>query len=284
MLMDRFRLDGKVAIVTGAGRGIGKAIALGLAEAGGSVVCAARTQEEIDSTAAEATKLGGRGVSVRCDVTKEEDLDNLIETTVEELGRIDILVNNAGGSLPTLALYTSREALADAFDFNVTSAFLLSRKTIPVMLRNEQRSQEQSAGEEAASEGPCGVILNISSALSHFVESGFIAYGTSKAALNHMTRLLANELAPKIRANALAVGSVETDALALVLSTDDLRRQMVDMTPMRRIGEPEDVAAAAVYLCSPAASWVTGKVLEVDGGTVASNWPMKIDALENLPE
>lgn len=267
MILEKFKLKGKVALVSGGGRGIGRAIALALAEAGATVVCAARTETEIEAVAEEARKLSGQALAVRCDVNEEQQLDHLVEQTKSAFGGLDILVNNAGGSLPTLALYTTRQALEDAFHFNVTSAFLLSQKSIPVMLERDG-----------------GVILNISSALSRVVESGFVSYGTAKAALSHMTRLLADEFAPKIRVNALAVGSVETDALALVLSTPQLKQQMIEMTPMARLGQTEDVAAAALYLCSPAASWVTGKILEVDGGTVASNWPMKFNALENLPE
>jgi 7-alpha-hydroxysteroid dehydrogenase len=119
-----------------------------------------------------------------------------------------------------------------------------------------------------------GVILNISSALSHLVEKPFVVYGTCKAALNHMTRLMAHELAPKIRVNAIASGAVETAALSAFIGIGDLRQKMEAMTPAGRIGTPEDIAAAALYLCSPAGQWVTGKVFEVDGGTVASNWPL----------
>ena len=122
-----------------------------------------------------------------------------------------------------------------------------------------------------------GAVVNVSSALSHYVEPGFVAYGSAKAALNHMTRMLAAELAPKVRVNAMAVGSIETDALSPFLeAVPDLRGKMEAMTPMRRLGQPEDVAALALYLASPASSWVTGKVFEVDGGTVASNWPLPL--------
>jgi 7-alpha-hydroxysteroid dehydrogenase len=121
-----------------------------------------------------------------------------------------------------------------------------------------------------------GAIVNISSALSHMVESGFTAYGTAKAALSHLTRLAACEFAPRVRVNALAVGATVTDALAPFLGAGDLRKQMEALTPMARLGEPEDIACAVLYLASPAASWVTGKVFEIDGGTVASNWPIKI--------
>mgnify|MGYP003488858742 FL=1 len=150
-----------------------------------------------------------------------------------------------------------------AFHFNVTSAFLLSRLVIPKML-----------------EGDGGAILNISSGMSWFVDKGFVAYGTAKAALAHMTRLLAHEMAPRVRVNALAVGAIATDALLPFLQAmPEARAKLEAGTPMGRIGTPEDIAAAAVYLCSPAGGWVTGKVFEVDGGTVASNWPLDLPSV-----
>ncbi len=262
MLTDRFRLDGKVAIVTGAGRGIGRAIAVGLAEAGADVVCAARTPEQIENAAEEIRGLGRRALALPCDVNDTAQLDRVIAAAVEELGRIDVVVNNAGGTPPTPALQLKNEDFEAAFHFNVTSALHLSRGAIPHMLKNDEP----------------GSIVNISSALSHMVESGFVAYGTAKAALSHMTRLMGFELAPRVRVNAIAVGATETDALAPFLAAGDLREQMEALTPMARLGTVEDIAAAALYLASPASSWVTGKVFEVDGGTVASNWPIKIPA------
>ncbi len=112
--------------------------------------------------------------------------------------------------------------------------------------------------------------------MSHLVDSGFVAYGTSKAALNHMTRLLAYEWAPKIRVNAIAAGATMTDALEAFVNMGDLIQQMEALTPLGRLAQPEDIAAAALFLSSPAGSWITGKVLEVDGGTIATNWPIKI--------
>jgi 7-alpha-hydroxysteroid dehydrogenase len=117
-----------------------------------------------------------------------------------------------------------------------------------------------------------GAVVNISSAAGRFPLAGFVAYSTAKAALSHMTRVLGHEFAPKVRVNAIAVGATETTALGQFLD-DDLRSKMEALTPMRRLGTVEDIALGALYLASPAASWVTGKVFEIDGGTEASNWP-----------
>jgi 7-alpha-hydroxysteroid dehydrogenase len=178
---------------------------------------------------------------------------------MEAFGRVDVLVNNAGGAPPKPFLRTSEKAFEEAFHFNVTSGFLASRFFVPHLEASD-----------------AGAIVNISSALSHRVEKAFVAYGTAKAALNHMTELLAYELAPRVRANAIAVGSVETEALAPFLSSGGLREKMEALTPMGRLGRPEDIAAMALYLASPASAWVTGKIFEVDGGCVASNWPLDL--------
>ena len=255
MLLDRFRLDGKVAVVTGAGRGIGQGCALAFAEVGANVVVAARTKEQVEATAEQARRHGVKALPVVCDVMQRADLEALTEATMQEFGRVDVLVNNAGGTPPMEALYTSEAMFEEAFRFNVTSAFLLTRLLVPKML--------QTGG---------GSIVNISSAAGRLVMAGFVAYGTAKAALSFMTRELGREFAPKVRVNAIAVGAVETSALAPFLD-EDLRGKMSALTPMRRIGTVEDIALGALYLASPASSWVTGKVFEIDGGTEATNWP-----------
>jgi 7-alpha-hydroxysteroid dehydrogenase len=261
MILDQFRLDDRVAIVTGASRGIGRGIARGFAEAGAHIVGAARTVETLDEMVEEVRALGRRAIGLPCDVNDTATLDALVERALAEFGHIDILVNNAGGSPPTPLLQLEDQSFESAFHFNVTTAMHLSRECVRHMVRR----------------GEGGSIINISSGLSWMVESGFVAYGTAKAALSHMTRLMAYELAPHVRVNALAVGATLTDALGMFLN-DDVRRQMEELTPMARLGTVEDIAQAALYLASPASSWMTGKILEIDGGTIASNWPIKIPA------
>jgi len=257
-VLARYRLDGRVAVVSGAGRGIGAAVAKALGEAGGKVVCAARTQKQIDATAQSIVDAGGEAIAVRTDVTEEGALQALVDATLQKWGRIDVLVNVAGGHFPSAALRQTEAGMNKAFDFNVTTAFALTKLCAPHMKQSGY-----------------GSVINISSAMSHLVDSGFVAYGTVKAALNHMTRLLAHEWAPHIRCNALAVGAVETDALKPLLR-GNLKQQMEAMTPMGRLGQPEDIAGLALYLAAPVSDWVTGQIWAINGGTTASNWPMKI--------
>jgi 7-alpha-hydroxysteroid dehydrogenase len=261
MLLDRFSLKGKVAVVTGAGRGIGAACAVAMAEAGADVVLAARTKDQLDAVAGTAQELGPRALAVPCDVNDTSNLPGLIEQTIGELGRIDIVVNNAGGSMPQPFLDTSESTFEGAFHFNVTTAFTLTQLAVPHML-----------------EVGGGSVVNISSAMGRLSDRGFVAYGTAKGALAHMTRLLAMDLAPKIRVNAIAVGSVATSALEIVLTNDAIREEMVAKTPLKRIGDPTDISLAALYLASDAGSFITGKVLEVDGGIEYPNLAL------NLPD
>ena len=253
MILDRFKLTDQVAIVTGAGKGIGRGIALAFAEAGADVVCAARTRAEIEATAEAVRERGRRALAVPTDVLKTEDLEALVAATLEGFGRIDLLVNNAGGSGPKPALETSERSFERALRFNVTQAFLLIREAVPKMV--------ETAGG--------GAIVNISSRSSDMVQTAFAAYAAGKAALNMMTRNMAAEFAPKVRINAISVGGVATESLDVVLTNDALRAQFEANTPMGRPGTVEDIAACAIYLASPASSWVTGKIFQVDGGTEA---------------
>lgn len=257
-----FSLADRVAIVTGAGRGIGRSIALTFAEAGADVLIAARTKTELDSVADKVAAFGRRAVAVTCDVRNLDSLPELVERAMSELGGVDIVVNNAGGAYPRPFLDTSPSTLEAAFHFNVTTAFELSRLAVPRML-----------------EGGGGAIVNISSAMGRLSDRGFVAYGTAKAALAHLTRLLATDCAPRVRVNAIAVGSAATSALESVLADDATRAEMEAKVPLRRLGRPEDVALGALYLCSPAADYVTGKVLEIDGGMEAPNLDLHLPDL-----
>ena len=254
MIQDRFRLDDRVAIVTGAGRGIGAASALALAEAGADVLLASRTKEQLDAVAAQIEELGRRAVVVPADLSDLDVIAGLAEIAKQQLGRIDIVVNNVGGSMPAAFLDTSPRRLISEFSWNVATAHALTRAAVPIML--------ETGG---------GSVVGISSMMGRTAGRGFVAYGTAKAALSHWTRLAAQDLAPRIRVNAIAVGSVATSALEIVLDDDALRTTMEQATPLKRIGDPEEIAAAVLFLASPAGGYVTGKVVEVDGGIEQPN-------------
>jgi 7-alpha-hydroxysteroid dehydrogenase len=261
VLLDRFSLEGRVALVTGAGRGIGAACAKAFAEAGADVAITARTEDQLDAVAAEIKELGQRALVFPADVSDVDKLEELVSLAMREYGRIDVVVNNVGGSMPQPLLDTSVRAFEHAFHFNVTTAFALSKAAIPHMLA-----------------GDGGSIVNISSAMGRLRDRGFAAYGTAKGALSHLTRLMAADCAPRIRVNAIAVGSVATSALEIVLTDDALRNEMIDGTPLKRLGEVDDIAIGALFLASDASSFVTGKVLEIDGGLEAANLAL------NLPD
>lgn len=263
MILDRFRLDGQVAVVTGAGRGLGAAMALAFAEAGADVLIAARTQSQLEEVAQQVEATGRRAHVVVADLARPEDTAALAATAVEAFGRLDVVVNNVGGTMPNALLSTSTKDLRDAFTFNVATAHALTTAAVPLML-------EHSGG---------GSIINVTSTMARASGRGFAAYGTAKAALAHYTRLSAFDLAPRIRVNAIAPGSILTSALEIVASNDELRDPMEKATPLRRLGDPQDIAAAAVYLASPAGSYLTGKTLEVDGGLTTPNLDMPIPDL-----
>jgi 7-alpha-hydroxysteroid dehydrogenase len=262
VLLDRFRVDDQVAIVTGAGRGIGRGSALALAEQGADVVLTARTPEQLGEVANEVEALGRRAVVVPGDVSDTSMLPGLVDAALSELGRLDIVVNNAGGTEPRPFLQTSERRFEAALHFNVTTAYVLTQAAVPAML--------DTGG---------GSVVNISSSMGRLTARGYAAYGTAKGALSHMTRLLAMDLAPRIRVNGVAVGSTATSALDIVLSNDELRETMIAQTPLKRLGEVDDIALAVLYLASPAGSFLTGKLLEVDGGIETPNFDLGLPDL-----
>jgi 7-alpha-hydroxysteroid dehydrogenase len=256
MILDRFRVTDQVAIVTGSGRGIGAAAAFALAEAGADIVLAARTEEQLRQVATQVEAAGRRAVVVVGDLSEVDVMTSLARTALDELGRLDIIVNNLGGTMPRPLLDTSPRFLEEAFHFNVGAGHALVRAAVPLMLEGES---------------PGGAIVSVSSVMGHAGARGYLAYGAVKGALDQYTRLAAQDLAPRIRVNAVAVGSTATSALDIVLTNDDLRTAMEDSTPLRRIGDPVEIAAAIVFLASPAGSYVTGEVLKVDGGLQTAN-------------
>jgi 7-alpha-hydroxysteroid dehydrogenase len=251
---EAFSLPGKVAIVTGGGRGIGAATARTYAEAGADLVLAARTKEQLDAVADDIRAMGRRALVIPCDVNENDAVEDIVAQAMNEFGRIDVVVNNAGGSMPRPFMDTSAGYLERAFHFNVTTAFVLTKAAAPHMLASGS-----------------GAVVNISSAIGRLRDRGFVAYGTAKAALTHMTRLMAADLAPTVRVNAIAVGSVATSALEVVLDNQEIHDEMVRRTPVKRLGVPEDIAYCALYLASDAGSFITGKLLEVDGGLEEAN-------------
>src|ERR1700752_3936181 len=263
VILDRFRLDDQVAGLTGAGHGLGAAMALAFAEAGADVVIASRTQSQLEEVAEQIRATGRRAEIVVADLAHPEDTAKLAGKAVEAFGKLDIVVNNVGGTIPAPLINTSTKDLKDAFPFNVSTAHAFTAAAVPLML-------EHSGG---------GSIINITSTMGRLAGRGFAAYGTAKAALAHYTRLAALDLCPRIRVNAIAPGSIATSALDIVASNDELREPMEKATPIRRLGEPDEIAAAAVYLASPAGAYLTGKVIEVDGGITFPNLDLPIPDL-----
>lgn len=249
-----FSLNGQVAIVTGAGKGIGRACALTLAQAGADVALTARTQADLEKVAAEIRAMGRRAIVVAGDISQEATMDTLVAETLKSLGKITILINNAGGAGPNSPLKMGGNDFSAVLAWNVTPAYMMIQKTAKAM---------REAGG--------GAVVNISSVAARYAQKHFSAYGAAKAALNQMTRNLAQDFGPAIRINAIEPGTIMTEALAPFL-TPERNERMLASTPMGRLGQPEDIAAAALFLVSPASAWITGKILGVDGGVEAPNF------------
>lgn len=241
------RLRNKVAIITGGGSGIGKAIAVGFVREGAKVVIAGRNGKKLERAAAE---IGGECLAISADVSSAADVQKLVSAAIERFQRINILVNNAAVLLPGTAESISEEDFDQTFDINVRGLWLMSRAVLPHM--------RGASG---------GSIINIASVLSLLGARNRVAYAASKGAVMAMTKAMAlDHAAENIRVNCIAPGIVETEMVARFSTDENARKQRIAMHPMGRFGQPREIASAAVFLASDESGWTTGSVLTVDGG------------------
>lgn len=250
---ERFRLDGKVAVVTGGGRGIGKGIALAFAECGADVIVVARRQADVDEVASEIQQRGQRGLGISADVLDWDAIPAVLDRVVKEFGHLDIMVNNAGGNLDR-KMYPLPEIPMEKWDEQIA----LNMKT--KFWGAQQAAKRMTDG---------GRIINIISVAAHNASPGFGAYSSANNGMIAFTRTMAVELAPKkITVNCIAPGIIVTDMFkeTLNMTEEQALKMAADATPLGRTGYPEDVAAAAVFFASPAAEWTTGQFLDVAGG------------------
>jgi dehydrogenase/reductase SDR family protein 4 len=249
-----FRLDGRVALITGGSRGIGRAVALALAQAGADVVVAARKAQDLDAVAAEVRSLGRRALALPAHLARRAEVDRLFESTLEAFGRLDVLVNNAATNPVFGPLVDIEEDAWDRIMALNVKGYLLAA---------------QRAARAMAPLGR-GVIINMASTAGLRASPGLGAYSVSKAAVIMLTRVLGRELAPLgIRVNGIAPALIETRFSEALWKNPEILGEYLKSTPLGRAGQPEEVGGAVVYLCSDAASYVTGQTLLLDGGHLA---------------
>jgi 2-deoxy-D-gluconate 3-dehydrogenase len=253
MVLNKFNLEGKVAVVTGSGRGLGKAIAVSLAQAGADVVVTARSLDQVEETAVEIGKLGRNCLAVQADVTSSEDVDALILKTVERFGRLDILINNVGMAIVKDLMNTSPQDWQKQMDTNLTSVYLCCR----------------AAGKHMLEKGS-GKIVNVATVAGVRGKWQMCGYGASKAGVIQLTKTLAVEWARNnVMVNCIVPGIFYTSATKSALDNEKLHNIRIRKVPLKRIGMPEEVGPLAVFLSSEASDFITGTVIPIDGGELA---------------